>query len=308
VSDEIAIINLQAYADAKTDPAFYGKNMCISPPDILHSVRDFRHQPKMNGKANLKSRVVSRARMMTFAAFSFWTKFGQDSVNSFGIDHHGNAVAFRTPSLLAFKSVWTRFALLGGPLAQSPERMKPHYVEMLRLSLRGGFMFSAQKYVESDGRKSIMEFDLSSAYGFSASNALMPSGFCPGLLNLSSSGGGGGGEDKDANAIQLVKTDARKRHRSFEFLAVYYTLRCFQTSGPKIQTVYSNFSPIWIFYLKRYPADLVIIFKTGKVMVYQFDGNYFHGCNICPPGKRYVHRQTHEQVRSKTIKIDNVFK
>jgi hypothetical protein len=132
--------------------------------------------------------------------------------------------------------------------------MKPYYVEMLRSSSRGGFTFSAQKYVESDGRKSIMEFDLSSAYGFSASNALMPSGFCTGFLNLWSLGGGGDDDDdddEDANAIQLIKTDARKRHRSFEFQAVYYTLRCWQTSWPEIQTVYSNFSPNGDFLFKK---------------------------------------------------------
>jgi hypothetical protein len=71
-----------------------------------------------------------------------------------------------------------------------------------------------------------MEFDLSSACDFSASNALMPSGFCTGFLLLSPAGGGD-------DAIHLVKTDARKHHRSFEFLEIYYKLQCFL--GPKFK-------------------------------------------------------------------------
>jgi hypothetical protein len=71
-----------------------------------------------------------------------------------------------------------------------------------------------------------MEFDLSLAYDFSASNALTPSSFCTGFLLLLPAGGGD-------DAIHLVKTNARKRHRSFEFLDIYYTLQCFL--GPKFK-------------------------------------------------------------------------
>ena len=35
-----------------------------------------------------------------------------------------------------------------------------------------------------DGFEAIMEYDLTSAYGFSASSALLPSGFCTGFLQL----------------------------------------------------------------------------------------------------------------------------
>ncbi len=134
-------------------------------------------------RRSIVSVVTSWARMVAFAHLEFWTKFGRDSVSFFGIDLHGNGQTFRSASLLAFESVWTRFAQLGGPLVQGPEKMKPHYVKMLRLASRGGFTFSARKFLDagSDGgsrsRRSIIEFDLSSAYGYSSSNALMPSGF-----------------------------------------------------------------------------------------------------------------------------------
>jgi Pyruvate/2-oxoacid:ferredoxin oxidoreductase delta subunit len=77
-------------------------------------------------------------------------------------------------------------------------------------------------------------------------------------------------------------------------------------SWSKIQMVYSNFSPMGIFYLKRYLADLVIIFKNGKVMVYQFDSNFCHGCDICLPGNcmfisRLMNRSGRKPSRGKTF-------
>ncbi len=89
------------------------------------------------------------------------------------------------------------FAHLGGPLVQGLEKMKPHYAKMLRSASQGGFAFSARKFLDagsSDGGRhchSIMEFDLSLAYGYSALNPLMPSGFCTGFFYLEEGGGGG---------------------------------------------------------------------------------------------------------------------
>ena len=109
--------------------------------------------------------------MIVFSNLEFWTKFGRESVASFGVDLHGNGTAFRSASLLAFESVWSRFVQLGGPLVQGPEKIKNCYAKMLRSASRGGFMFSAQKLVEGGEGRSIMNFDISSAYGFSASNS-----------------------------------------------------------------------------------------------------------------------------------------
>ncbi len=50
---------------------------------------------------------------------------------------YGRKIAYRvcqrqsTP-LLAFECVWKRFAQLGGPLVQGPEKIKPFYAKMLR--------------------------------------------------------------------------------------------------------------------------------------------------------------------------------
>ncbi len=75
--------------------------------------------------------------MMAFVALDFWTHFGQDSVDHFGVDLQGNGNAFTSASHLAFESIWTHFAHLGGPLVQGPEKIKPYYAEMLRLASRG---------------------------------------------------------------------------------------------------------------------------------------------------------------------------
>ncbi len=107
----------------------------------------------------------------------------------------------------------------------------------------------------------------------------------------------------------LSKTDTYVRHKSFEFRAVYYTLANLEPQHANIRTVYSNFSPMGLFYVDKYPADLVIVYNDGSVDLYQFDGHYVHGCGQgCAQKKqRYVDGQTHDQVRAKTEKRDTAF-
>jgi hypothetical protein len=108
----------------------------------------------------------------------------------------------------------------------------------------------------------------------------------------------------------LEKTDQVKRHKTFEFKAVYFMLQNLMSSRLDIQTVFSNFSPLGLFYLDIYPADLDVIFKNGQIQVYQFDGHYAHGCDTCLPSSShtFAHGQTHEQVRFKTKQRNQVFK
>jgi hypothetical protein len=107
--------------------------------------------------------------MLVFANLRIWTNFGQDSVSAFGIVVHGNRIAFWSASLLAFVSMWTHFAHLGGLLVQGLEKMKTQFTKMLHLATQGGFMFSARKLVEvSNGhhQRNIKEYDLSSTMAF----------------------------------------------------------------------------------------------------------------------------------------------
>jgi hypothetical protein len=65
---------------------------------------------------------------------------------------------------------------------------------------------------------------------------------------------------------------------------------------------------------------LTVIFENGQIHIYQFDGHFVHGCDVClatsassettisaSRRKKYAHGQTHEQVRAKTNQRDNVF-
>jgi hypothetical protein len=181
-----------------------------------------------------------------------------------------------------------------------------------------------------------MEFDLSSAYGYSASNALMPSGFCTGFFLLKEDEE----EEKEkkeeeekedvagSSSSSLIKTDVVRRHQTFEFKAVYFTLRKLMLSSltvaaaaaadprnarpRRVRTVFSNFSPSGLFHLDRFPADLTVIFDNGQIEVYQFDGHFVHGCDVCASStttrwRKFAHGQTHEQVRTKTLQRDKIF-
>jgi hypothetical protein len=173
---------------------------------------------------------------MSQAALDFWQKFVANSVKFFGINLH-TCTAFKSCSMMSFECVWTLFSRLAGPMAQGPEKFKPYYENMLRKSSRGGFMYSAETFLKQaneDGFEAIMEYDLTSAYGFSASNALIPSGFCTGFLQLEGS-------------LLLQKTDTYIRHMSFEFKAVYYTLAQLKPQYSNIHTAYSNFSTMGLF-------------------------------------------------------------
>jgi len=116
-------------------------------------------------------------------------------------------------------------------------------------------MYSAETFLKQaveDGFEAIIEYDFTSAYGFSASNALIPLGFCTGFL-------------QPQGSLVLSKTDTYIRHKSFEFKAVYYMLCQIKAQHPNIRTVYSNFSPMGLFYVDKYPADLVIIYNVGDL-------------------------------------------
>ncbi len=105
----------------------------------------------------------------------------------------------------------------------------------------------------------------------------------------------------------LSKTDTYIRHKLFEFRAVYYTLANLQPQRTNIHSVYSNFSPMGLFYVDKYLADLVIIYNDGSKEIYQFDGHYVHSCGQGCVQKHYVNGQTQDQVRAKTEKRDAVF-
>jgi hypothetical protein len=108
----------------------------------------------------------------------------------------------------------------------------------------------------------ILEMDITSSYGYASSNMMTPSGFCYGYI-------------ANEDGI-LVRCDKTPRHKTFEFLSVFYTLHALEKQGYVIQTVYSNFHQYGIFSINKYPVDLVVICQKqqspGKILLFQFDG------------------------------------
>ena len=123
-----------------------------------------------------------------------------------------------------------------------------------------------------------------------------------------------GGEGEDAVPV-LEKMDPIRRHKTFEFKAVYFTLRNLALmSRSVIRTVLSNFSPSGLFFLDKHPADQVVVFEDGHIKVYQFDGHFVHGCDLCsiqhtpsslPP--RFANGQMLDEVCWKTCQRDLSF-
>jgi hypothetical protein len=106
----------------------------------------------------------------------------------------------------------------------------------------------------------IAEFDLKSCYGYSLTNMAAPGCFGVGYT-LS--------EEKKC----LVRTDRHNRAKSFEYLGVQSLVNAASASHPgKIAAVWSNFSPLGILYVGKYPLDLAIVVEGEALLLIQFDG------------------------------------
>ena len=104
----------------------------------------------------------------------------------------------------------------------------------------------------------------------------------------------------------MMKLDARARHKSFEFRAVYKKLHhLIQHEKLAIRSVYSNYSPLGVFCLGSYPIDLAVVTEEGRVLLYQMDGIWTHGCPACPSQPLYfANGQSWQEVREKTNRRD----
>jgi len=310
----LTIVNLYNYFDC-TDQHFFTPQTTLAnvsnivngpkPSEvfILHNQRDLlKHYCTQastdNGKAvTLNNYCKQKGKEWSKHILYYWSQFGLYLLHRFGHDVHGQT-NYASASYLGFQCLWTAFVQMSGPLTHSLEKTKPYYEDLIRGVSKGGFMFSIEDSIEkgnplwptTDGiiAQSIAEMDLISAYGYGASRASMPTGFCTGYQRI---------VDTGDNVFERL--DHVGRHRSFEFKAVYKTIYDL-AQQTAIRTVYSNFSPFGIFCLGPYPIDLVIITETGQMLLYQMDGAFCHGCTSCLPMGRYLNGQTHQQVREKT--------
>ena len=223
------------------------------------------------------------------------------------------------PSQMAFKAVMMRFAHLDDfPLCQSIERFKPAYDFLVRQQCHGGFLFSAETAIEKghplfDNNKNssdtfnlpkvsnILELDLNNSYASSAAEASLPGGFCMGFRQ----------QDK-LHQHQLMAMDQRKRSETFEFQMTYYVIhrvsQYLENCAKKyqIQCVFHNYSPFGLFYVGKYPLDLVITLQNGYAFFFQFDGQFAHSCKKgCKPLPYYVNNMLAETLQECTEQRDN---
>ena len=284
----MTVINLHTYFDSKTDADFFSsafQSSGYNPSATLmsHNNKHLERQSFENTQTTMLNHCKKTGMLCAKHILDYWSKFGQFLLAQFFLEVHG-LVNLPSASYLAFQCVWTAYAKAAGPLAQALEKCKAHHEALLRQESRGGFMFSIEDALNQGDAlwpeeknntthaQSIAEMDLVSAYGYAASKAYMPSGFCTGFKKA-----------KKNPAENLFRLDLKARHKSFEFRAVYKVLHdLIRYEGTAIRAVYSNFSPLGLFCLGSYPIDLAVVTHEGKLLLYQMDGLWAHGCPICP--------------------------
>lgn len=306
------VVNLHTYFDCKMDQDFFNTTLSSEPQPgevfISHHQKDlYKHHCAFmpDHPKTLHMYCKQRGQERSRYILQYWTQFGLSLLTTFGHDIHGQST-YPSASYLSFQCVWAAYANMSGPLSHAIEKTKKYYEKLIRRVSKGGFMFSIEEALEQHGpldkdlslpAQSIAEMDLVSAYGYSASKALMPTGFATGFKSFCTN---------DPKHCHLERLDAMARHQSFEYRAVYKTIHdMMQFPNIQIRTVYSNYSPLGLFYLGSYPIDLVVITTTGHVFLFQMDGAWCHGCPTCPPLGRYINGKTWQQVRTLTNKRDD---
>ena len=217
---------------------------------------------------------------------------------------------FQTLACLSLKCIFLSFYSIGGPMAQSIEKTKVHYARKLRNYARGGFSYSIKDTINYGQSLSsdhedmddteevskhiavgIQEYDVTSCYGFSACNMRAPGGFCVGYTR---------NEETD----KLERTDSLLRVNTFEYRGCMYLINKMIENGHRFISVYSNFSPLGLFYVGKYPIDLVLVEDnpTRDTYLIQYDGQFAHGCHICPSLPRYVNDSPENELIARTRK------
>jgi hypothetical protein len=300
------IINLHTYLDCNSDSDFIQTTPSTlnepQPGDIfiLHSQKDLlEHYCTFHRgiKTTVYNYCKRRGQEWSLFILNYWIQFGLHLLTSFGHDIHGQSV-YPSASYLSFQCVWTAYTKMAGPMCHALEKTKRYYEQLIRSVSKGGLMFSIEDALEQNApldktspltAQSIAEMDIVSSYGFSASQARLPTGFATGFKAV------------DSHSTVLERLDSQHRHQSFEYRAVYKTIHdMMQFHNIQIRTVYSNFSPYGLFCLGTYPIDLVIVATTGHLFLFQMDGSWYHGCPTCPPLKSYVGYSSYHQVRLAT--------
>ena len=298
------IFNLNTYLDIGSHPEH--ARLLESLPEIKH-LRSVSLSEE--GSYRLKKRCASHCDALGAWTLQLWNSFGKSCLSDFNHELHtgfcGNLAK------LCYTVVQSRLLSTCGPLDQGPEILKPFYGRLLRESCKGGFMYSCQQKISAGdgmgsghGVKSVLELDVNTSYGFCCSTVALPGGFCVGFVNPNMSRQEGETFSWLQGTSYLCKCDGN-RWTSYEFLATYATLARLSRKSPKIRSVYSNYSRRGIFNVGKFFLDLAVVFEDGGLGLWNFDPQYTHSCDHCPPLDRYVNGQTHEELREKAAKRDS---
>jgi hypothetical protein len=309
---ELAVINLGCYFDSTSHEELFSSfegykqfghpftiSKCFKYLCACNKIQD----PASGEETTVLHLCVSRGRFYTTAIAQLWIKLAEFFIKQFKFDVTCLPGFFSMPTL-AFKSIWLKCDRQSGPFHQTLEKMKPFTEQMLRQYCRGGFSFSCGEKLAAGEplwsgdaafghlrASSLMELDIVSSYGYAASTLSAPTGFCKGFI----------GSEHGLSTIDL-----RHRYTSFEFLSVFYTIWLAKFNWKfNIKSIFSNFHASGIFYVGPYPLDLAIVDNRGHVMLFNFDGQFCHGCpEGCPPLKRYASGKLQGKVEEDTRKRD----
>ena len=170
------------------------------------------------------------------------------------------------------------------------EQTLQNNINQLRPFCQGGYSYSAKcqmsagNYFNRDMIKSIVNYDIVSSYGYACSKMNACGGFGSTFENGK-------------------RLETSQRYKFFEFRAVYYTIYKWQNLNLQLLATYHNYSPLGVFYIGKYPIDLVGIFKDGSIKIVQFDSAFCHGCDCCIL-KRYADNKTQQELYFKTKERD----
>jgi len=220
------------------------------------------------------------------------------SLNSFHLDNFKidiTTLPFISMANLSNLIFWQLYLekLNGSWLVHPIEQTLNYNREKLRGYCKGGFSYSAQcelnagdaLYNKNIIAKSIINLDIVASYGYAAANMAAGCGFGSTFENG-----------------QRIETS--QRYKFFEFRAVFYCIYDWEfVQNKKLLAVFSNYSPLGVFYIGNYPIDLVGIFEDGSCEIVQFDSAYCHGCMCCILPS-YADGKTRDELNKKTRERD----
>jgi len=300
---DMRLVNMEPYQTFST-------NSEHPSPGLKNEIKWMKKQKKWNETLTMLGYCEKRGTTLSRDLLQCWIDFGQIFMTQFRMDIF--SLDYNALSYLSYNGIWLKYAQDAGPLHHALERCKVSYEKVLRQNSHGGFMYSCRDKLNvhdpifpedmeekedmadmHDEAKTLMEYDISSSYGYAGSTMQTARGFCVGYI-----------WEND----YLAKTDPVGRHNSFEFKSVYYTIWKFQQQH-NIHSVFSNFHLSGIFKIGSYPLDLVIITKEGLIYLFQFDGVYVHGCRAAACQDRFqtskfVGGKSRYQVEEDTAKRD----